>query len=512
MCTANCTTRIKDSHLLNGECIADNAKPNDECAPKLGDYSINGVTTECQKNCDDITLPLKTLNTPGYHDLDGKCTTDVGSTPANTACTTPTPGSSMNDVSKECEADCTQGPIATPTIVPTPASHNHNEVCVKDSNPKNAACKTVKANFTVTLGGECVSNCIDVTDATKFVDVNGFHDAAGVCTADTAASTTDNNACMPVKDKFSVNAETQMCTADCTAATKGSHLWNGQCIDDTAKENELCKPTHVEGKSSDSNDNCQPDCKDITDATKTVNTPGFHEDAGTCKADGPPSTDPNDPCDVPKDNYTKNKVSGKCEPDCKDPLDDTRVLPKTVHHQYNGVCYPDKYTDPSLKNGVCLDATKKDSSSVNQLGECVGDCVTKPAGTAPTTSVYMYHDVNGVCTLDIMDDPTSDSNNACTPVTPAKSVNKVKQTCESNCTVKDIKGSHTFNEQCVADTLSDNMACNNPVQGKSVTLAGQCVGDCKNALKETETLNTPGYHEEGTKCTADVAPIYQKNG
>ena len=196
--------------MWNAQCISDTAAANGACTPNaLADYSINAVTKECQMDCDDVAPPLvgKTLSTPGFHAVAGKCTTDVGSTPTNPECSTPTPGSSMNDVSKACEADCMQGPTATPTTVAVAASHDHNGICVKDSNPKNAACKTVKANFSVTLGGECVSNCIDVTDATKFVDVNGYHEAAGKCTTDAAASTTDNNACMPVKPKFSVNAD-----------------------------------------------------------------------------------------------------------------------------------------------------------------------------------------------------------------------------------------------------------------------------------------------------------------
>ena len=104
-------------------------------------------------------------------------------------------------VTCKLDADCT----ATPA---TPTCNVDAEVCTKTGDAGNAACKTVATGMSVTLGGECVADCKNVkTPGGPAVNVGGFHDAAGVCTEDTAASTTDNNACMPVKAKFSVNAD-----------------------------------------------------------------------------------------------------------------------------------------------------------------------------------------------------------------------------------------------------------------------------------------------------------------
>ena len=89
--------------------------------------------------------------------------------------------------------------------MPVKGFHYHNDICVPDTNPKNAPCKNGKENFSVTLGGECVSNCKDVTDPSKFVDVNGYHMSQNLCTADSPPSTTGNNACMSMKKDFSVN-------------------------------------------------------------------------------------------------------------------------------------------------------------------------------------------------------------------------------------------------------------------------------------------------------------------
>ena len=74
----------------------------------------------------------------------------------------------------------------------------------------------------------------------------GFHsievDKKATCTADVAASTDakKNNDCMPVTAGSSVNATTQKCETACVAAAKGSHKFNGQCVEDTAKPNPAC--------------------------------------------------------------------------------------------------------------------------------------------------------------------------------------------------------------------------------------------------------------------------------
>ena len=93
-------------------------------------------------------------------------------------------------------------------IPATPFCNVDAEICTK-ADTKNADCKTAATGMSVTLGSECVADCKNVKTPTPptTVNVGGFHDVAGVCTEDTPASTTDNNACMPVKAKFSVNAD-----------------------------------------------------------------------------------------------------------------------------------------------------------------------------------------------------------------------------------------------------------------------------------------------------------------
>ena len=80
------------------------------------------------------------------------------------------------------------------------------------------------------LNMECIADCpvIPATDPVTSVNVKGFHSDGTNCIADVPATTpTTNNACVPVKDGFSVNVTKQTCVADCATTAVGSHKMNG---------------------------------------------------------------------------------------------------------------------------------------------------------------------------------------------------------------------------------------------------------------------------------------------
>lgn len=160
------------------------------------------------------------------------------------------------------DGDCTAIPA-------TPTCNVGAGVCTKTVDPPNAVCATVAANMSLTLGGECIQDCPTVADPTKMINVGGFHNVAGVCTADTTPPTspTTDNACMPIKAGFTVNKTTQMCTADCATVTMGSHLLNGECVKDhdSIKKNADCTPHALARYSINAvTTECQIDCPDVT--------------------------------------------------------------------------------------------------------------------------------------------------------------------------------------------------------------------------------------------------------
>jgi hypothetical protein len=110
--------------------------------------------------------------------------------------------------------------------------------------------------------------------------------------------------------------------------------------------------------------NCQPDCKDVAHEGKTFNTPGYHEFKGKCTKDKN-KPNPNELCDTHKSNYSKNKVNGKCEPDCFGP-DGKSIDPIKAAHWFNGLCLPDANTAPDKANKEC--AKDKAGMSLNLLG------------------------------------------------------------------------------------------------------------------------------------------------
>ena len=139
---------------------------------------------------------------------------------------------------------------------------------------------------------ECLADCPNVVTPTDpAVNTPGFHSDGKTCIADIKPTDAkQNNACVPVTSGSTVNLTKQMCEVSCATALLGSHKFNGVCVVDTAKPNPACT-TATDGSSASTApdadaDSCLPDCKDDTDATKTVNTPGYHDVDGTCTEDG----------------------------------------------------------------------------------------------------------------------------------------------------------------------------------------------------------------------------------
>ena len=266
------------------------------------------------------------------------------------------------DPSCTIDTDCT----ADPTL-----KHCNVEagVCTIIDDPPNVACTTVAAGMSVTLGGECVADCKNVDTTKPAVNVGGFHDVAGVCTEDTPASTTDNNACMPVIAGFSVNALKQTCAMNCTAVIMASHVLNGKCIADadSTSTNTMCTPNALANFSINSvTTECQRDCLDVTNPTRTFNTIGFHAGADGTECQRDVGSHPtNDPCSPLKPGFSMNLVEGSCEEEC---YHGSVITPVRGNHTVNAVCVMDTTPD----NKECK--TPVSGKSVTLGGQCVKDC------------------------------------------------------------------------------------------------------------------------------------------
>jgi len=191
-------------------------------------------------NCPDVVSTKPAVNVKGFHSDGTKCTADVAASTdpkKNNDCMPVKVGSTVNVVSQACDADCTTAAVFGSHMFPDSGA------CVADTAKPNAACTTAVTGQSVGLNMECLADCPN-TDSTKPAKVNtpGYHDVGKTCTADVAASTDakKNNDCMPVTAGSSVNATTQKCETACVAAAKGSHKFNGQCVEDTAKPNPAC--------------------------------------------------------------------------------------------------------------------------------------------------------------------------------------------------------------------------------------------------------------------------------
>jgi len=89
--------------------------------------------------------------------------------------------------------------------------HIFNGQCLTDEAIPNGGCLPEKDDYTVTSGGECVLNCIDVTDTakppTKRMSTPGFHDLEGTCTKDPDTTDDKNPPCLSGAAGKSVNAQ-----------------------------------------------------------------------------------------------------------------------------------------------------------------------------------------------------------------------------------------------------------------------------------------------------------------
>ena len=63
-----------------------------------------------------------------------------------------------------------------------------NAVCVADTALPNKECTTVTPGSSMSSADStCLPDCKDIADKTKTVNVPGYHDVSGVCTADSGA-------------------------------------------------------------------------------------------------------------------------------------------------------------------------------------------------------------------------------------------------------------------------------------------------------------------------------------
>ena len=76
-CKSDCPTPTTKNHLFNGYCVVDGAPLNLPCLPvtKGSSLDING---NCTKDCKSITDSSTSVNTPAWHDIEGKCLKDSG--------------------------------------------------------------------------------------------------------------------------------------------------------------------------------------------------------------------------------------------------------------------------------------------------------------------------------------------------------------------------------------------------------------------------------------------------
>ena len=77
-CDMNCATDVEGSHMMNKVCVEDSAMPNKPCTTVTAGSSLSSKSDNCLPDCKDATDDTKTVNVPGYHDVDGTCTADSG--------------------------------------------------------------------------------------------------------------------------------------------------------------------------------------------------------------------------------------------------------------------------------------------------------------------------------------------------------------------------------------------------------------------------------------------------
>jgi hypothetical protein len=141
------------------------------------------------------------------------------------------------------------------------------DVCYPKDAVANKACTTkTDKGVSLTLGGQCVSDCPSKADPTTFISVNGMHwdTDQKKCVDDAAAADpkTANNVCVPKTDGSSVNMVTEACEVDCKTVTPGSHANADadKCVPDssTPAPGDVCKAD------TDCKDTKYPNCEATT--------------------------------------------------------------------------------------------------------------------------------------------------------------------------------------------------------------------------------------------------------
>ena len=103
-CDADCADPLMGSHKFDSYCVLDTAKPNKDCKKTEAGKSVN-LLFECVADCATVpaTTPATTVNVPGMHEVDSKCSNDIAQVPAspnNNPCTPLAAGSSVNWVTE----------------------------------------------------------------------------------------------------------------------------------------------------------------------------------------------------------------------------------------------------------------------------------------------------------------------------------------------------------------------------------------------------------------------------